>query len=166
METQFNSIQLAPMISQEQRAILQSFLSMKPGTNYRAEWERVCKVKANAPYSVSKRVSAIVRAGITYDNQKTVQGQRASGELPAENPGMSWGEWLIFPLLKTHKGKLYLRFYPASFPGAIKRAFVVDGQAVEKESVAPYLYASELQDKSGVNCFDIKLDNLISFGKA
>ena len=108
-------------------------------------------MRANCPFSIEKQVEATVRAGINYDNLGAVKEKRETGELPAKNAGLSWGEWLIYPYVISHKGNNYFRFYP--FPGGnIVTKYFRDGERVEFEQVEPYLLSSEKGEKTG-DCF-------------
>lgn len=138
--------------------LLQKFLA-KTGQICSVSWERDCKTRQGSP-KVSKTVSAVVRAGLSYDSQAVVKEKRETGELPAKNAGLTWGEWLIFPYVIAHKGNHYFRFYP--FPGGkVETAWQLDGRPADFEQVAPYLLASEKQEKNG-DCFVVKAESILS----
>lgn len=140
--------------------LIENFLAKK-GQICSVTWQRSCKVKKNIPFSIEKRVCAVVRAGINYDNLNNVQEKRENGELPAENAGLPWGKWFVFPYIIEHKGEKYLRFYP--FPnGEVKRVFLLDGAEVPFETVENFLLASEKQERDG-DCFNVRESSVVSF---
>ena len=139
--------------------LLKTFLD-KTGQICSVVWRRSCKVRANCPFAIEKEVCATVRAGLNYDNQAVVKEKRETGELPAKNAGLSWGEWLIFPYVISHKGQNYFRFYP--FPGGkVVTQYFRDGERVNFEQVEQYLLASEKQDKSG-DCFVVNESSIVN----
>lgn len=138
---------------------LQIFLG-KTGQICSVTWQRDCKVLKACPHKIEKRVSAILRAGLNYDNQAIVKEKREIGELPSENVGLLWGAWFVFPYVIAHKGENYLRFFP--FPnGRIERTFLLDGKEVPFETVENYLLASEKTEKTGY-CFNVRESSILS----
>lgn len=138
---------------------LKSFLD-KTGQICSVVWRRSCKVRVNCPFSIEKEVTATVRAGIDYDNQKAVQVKRENGELPEKNNGLPWGKWLVFPYVIEHKGQNYFRFYPFN-GGKVTTQFFRDGERVTFEQVEPYLLASEKAEKSG-DCFVVNESSILN----
>lgn len=124
-------------------------------------WERPCKTRAAFKHlNLVKRVSCVGRVGLNHENRQAVQDARASGELPSENQGLPWGEWLLAPYFITHRGALYVRLYPVegSTPKAV---FLHDGNEVSKESLRAYLLASEFDEvDSAIGCMTLKAENL------
>ncbi|RMD51067.1 hypothetical protein D6827_02940 [Candidatus Parcubacteria bacterium] len=83
---------------------------------------------------VKKHVHGVFRAGVNYDNKASVQEKRENGELPAENAGLPWGEWLKPPYLVSHKGNIYVRLYPT--PNCkVESYFTIDGEKVSDEEI-------------------------------
>jgi len=143
------------------RAILTMFYSMIAGAFYRVTWTRTVKTRKEfASLAILKTVSAMVKAGIEYDNKASVVAKRESGELPTENQGLPWGVWFDYPHVIEHKGAYYLRFYPASEFGKMEVQFTLDGKPVTKEAIAQYCLASELVERDNIDCFTLKLDTL------
>jgi hypothetical protein len=90
--------------------ILETFLS-KRGQFLSVVWQRLAKVRKTCQDVIEKRVVAhSIRAGVSYDSMANVQYKRESGELPAENAGLPWGTWFLFPHIIEHKGGYYFRF--------------------------------------------------------
>jgi hypothetical protein len=102
----------------------------------------------------------IGRMGIDYDNMASVQAKRESGELPAENKGLPWGTWDIFPFMIEHKGAYYLRLYAGTSDKVKPEVhFFRNGQEVSKESIKADCLASETEEKTG-DCFCCKVENM------
>lgn len=141
-----------------QSELLKNFLA-KTGQICSVTWKRDCKTLKNCPHKIEKMVSAVVRAGINYDKQAVVQEKRETGELPAENQGLPWGKWFVFPYVIEHKSEFYLRFYP--FPGGkITRQFFMDGKPVEFQDVEAVLLASEKTESTG-DCFNVRASSVL-----
>lgn len=142
-------------------------VGQKKGANLRAVWERPMKVRKSAgDVTITKMTSAVVRGGIDYDNIKTVQEGRENGEKPAENAGLTWGEWVEFPFHIAHKGNDYLRLYPASgiefTPNVV---YFMNGKEVKKDEIESLCLASEFKvNEKKPECFTIKAENLITIG--
>lgn len=79
------------------------------GAFMRLKVRRPLKMKKGQP-TFFKEWVAVVRPGIDYDNIGTVQEKRETGELPAENAGLPYGQWFQFPYVIEHKGKFQYRF--------------------------------------------------------
>lgn len=134
------------------------------GANCSATWIRPLKTLKGITSNVHKLTVAVVRGWVDYDNLASVQEGRANGDLPAENAGLPWGEWVEFPVHIAHKGMDYLRLYPASGLNFIpKTTYFVDGKEVSKEEARAICLASEFRvDGEVPTCFTIKADSLVS----
>ena len=117
------------------------------------------KTRKGTASIVEKMVSGVFRAGINYDNKQSVQDKRESGELPAVNAGLPWGQWLIFPHVISHKGNLYLRIYPAN-QNQVKSEYFLNGISARREEIEPLCLASEFTERESVECMTIKLENV------
>lgn len=137
-------------------------LAERKGQNMRAQWKRSMKTRKGVMHKVEKLTACVVRAGMDYDNLKTVQEARESGALPAENAGLPWGRWLTFPFLIEHKGVHYVRMYPPSLDIAPEAVYLKDGEIVSKEDIAPLCLASEFPQGEPPKCFTIKANDLIA----
>ena len=87
------------------------------------------------------------RIGVTYDNKADVKEGRADGSMPSENQGLKWGEYMDGSNGKIilHKGKTYLVI--DAFANSIETIWYMDGKEVTKESIRPYLLASEFSSE-------------------
>lgn len=129
-------------------------------------WVRPMKTRKGVTDTVTKTVRCVGRVGLAYDNRAAVQDARESGELPATNAGLPWGEWFavngesFFPYLITHKGNLYLRIYPV--PGrAPKVIYKLNGRIVSKAEIAHLCLASEFSEvKEDIGCMTLGVNAL------
>ncbi len=121
---------------------------------------RPLKVRKGMP-EILKHSTFQCRVGVTYDNIGVVQEKRESGELPAENQGLPWGEWEIFPYVIAHKGEKYLRC--TMLRNGFHRApvFTVDGTEIPRDEAQRMALASEFADRDdGPDVFNIKLSSV------
>jgi len=138
------------------------------GQHLRVAWQRQCKTLKGAP-SIQKRVVAFVRTGIDYANLAKVKAGIANGERGPIAPIWNGkGEWAEFPFIQRHKetGREYVRMFPAVFDNLkspIVSEYLLRGQVVDKQEVAPFLQSCELRDTSP-DCFTVKADDVVSVG--
>ena len=131
---------------------------------------QIVTVNARRKIKVRKSVSAIVekestfqaQVGVNYDNKQSVISKRESGELPAENAGLPWGQWEIFPYVISHNGKKYFRFSTVrnNFVPIVR--YFVDGKETEKSEVVPLCLGSEFAEKEERDCFTFHLGDILS----
>lgn len=123
-------------------------------------WNRPAKVRKGCAVEITKEVRCVARVGVDHEHRAKVQAARESGELPSENQGLPWGQWLLFPYLITHKGKLYLRIYPVEGrrPHVIYR---MNGQIVSKEEIKQFCLASEFSEvNEQIGCMTLSVEHL------
>ena len=160
-----------PTSSPEQSAIIDAFYAMQPGAFYRVQWTRQLKIRKSFPgVNITKHVSAMVKAGIEYDNKASVQAKRESGDLPSVNAGLPWGTWYDYPRAIEHKGQYYLRLYPANeFGRTVSTYQLTIGNVIRdcaEDEARTIALASELHDSDKpIDCFTVKLQNLIGFAR-
>ena len=135
------------------------------GQNLRLSWKREAKTYKTANVIVEKQTLAVIRLGVNYENM-SVNAERETGPLP-------WGQWVkgYEHFLIEHKGMYYLAITTAG--GALKQGtekparikcmvkWFLNGIPTDKETVTPYLLASELNENKGVR-FTIKLGSLMT----
>lgn len=140
--------------------VRQAIAATPKGSNIIVEWVRPMKTRKGVQDVLTKSVRMVGRIGIDYDNMKDVQAKRESGELPAENAGLPWGEWLEFPYLIGHKGQTYLRLANGTSDKVHPEChYFRNGIEVTKESLDAELLASEKEEKKG-DCFTCKTENM------
>jgi hypothetical protein len=143
-------------------ATVKSAIAAAPkGANIILEWVRPAKVKKAAQGdNIEKHVRMVGRMGIEYDAMKSTVERRESGEAPAENAGLPWGEWLEYPYLIQHKGKVYLRLYVGTSRKVTPKVeWTRNGQPVSREDIESALLASEKSERKG-DTFTCTLANL------
>ena len=122
---------------------------------------RPVKMRKGQP-EVTKTSQFQCRVGVNYDNIASVKEGRANGELPAENAGLPWGEWLEFPYTIGHKGETYVRC--TMLNNGFRRAPVfalADGTEVDKDTVRQGALASEFREGDDNAVFNIKVGSLV-----
>lgn len=137
-------------------------LKAKKGANLSVVFDRQLKTRKGVTEKITKVTRIVARGGVDYDNLGIVQEKRENGELPSENAGLPWGEWVEFPLHIRHKDVDYARFYPASGIGfAPQVSYFIDGAEVSKEQVQTLCLASEFPKRDEAPlCFTIKAHNV------
>lgn len=137
-------------------------------------WERDCHTRKGVTVNVRKRTSGVVRVGIDYDNVRDVRDGRENGTLPAENNGLPWGQWEVFPLSILHKECRYFRFYFATGADGkrdrLHVSYFLDGKPIEKEVLKEMgiCLAKEFPDEKPdeeMNTFTVKEADIVAFGE-
>lgn len=123
--------------------------------------ERAMKVRKGQD-PITKRSEFQARVGVNYDNIANVQEKRASGELPAENAGLPWGEWALFPYVITHKGEYYVRCTVVRNNFRKAPVYVRNGLVISKEEAQAACLASEFSERDDNDVFNIKLSSVLS----
>jgi hypothetical protein len=117
-----------------------------------------------------KETTTVVRCGIAYDNRAIVVEKRESGDLPAENAGLSGKEWVEFPVIlrSVKSGELSIRLTPSSFGIVPKvRYLTPDGEEVSKETAIAACLASEFpKTKETPLAFDVPIKYLTLLHRA
>lgn len=103
---------------------------------------RPLKMKKGVP-QYYKEWRAVVKPGINYENIGEVKEKRETGELPAENAGLPYGQWFQFPYVVEYRGKFHYRFVPKKGT-KVKTVYLNNkGQEVSKEEALTGALASE-----------------------
>ena len=145
---------------QTQTQMLELLMSRK-GQIVTVKTQRPVKMKKGQP-AVMKASEFQCRVGVNYDNIQVVKEGRANGELPAENQGLPWGEWIEFPYTIGHKGETYVRC--TLLNNGFRRAPVftlADGTVVDKDVVKAGALASEFREGDDSVVFNIKVSSLV-----
>lgn len=101
------------------------------------------------------------RVGVNYDNITAVKEARADGSIPAENAGLPWGEWLVFPYVIAHKGAHYFRCTSVHNDSAIPRViYTRNGVEISKDEAKADALASEFGDKDEREVFTVKVESI------
>jgi hypothetical protein len=127
-------------------------------------WQRTVKTAAAFKHlTIEKKTTVTARTGVEYDNIKAVQEKRESGELPAENAGLPFGEWTVYPYVIRHNGQDYARIYTAK--NAIPNCeWYMDGKRIDRAQGLSFLTPSDrkrAEEKSSLDCFTVKMNDVI-----
>lgn len=142
-------------------------LKTNPMSNRTLIMGKQLKTYKGIQHVVERVTRMVVRGGGEYDELKATKEGRESGELPAENAGLPWGQWAQYPYLIEHKGEPYVRFYPASgMDVTTKQPFIpvseyyVDGELSTKEIAKQLCTASNFSNSERSGCFTIRASNV------
>ena len=141
------------------QAMLDKLLSRK-GQIVTMLTERDCKVRKGRD-PIRKRSEFQCRVGVNYDNIKTVIEGRADGSKPAENAGLPWGEWALFPYVITHKGEYYIRCTTLPNGNHKPAQFLRNGNMITREEAQADCLASEFSEGDRGEVFNIKVSSLV-----
>ena len=146
--------------------------------NYKGQFVKIKTLKALNLTAANKKAGNVIvlkeseyvcRIGIKYDNIADVIAKRESGELPKENAGMSWGEWVpgLYNYVKRHTKKgetvvnLYFRLYTCKGANQYRRAqYFVNGKPVDKETAQSFC-TKFAEDGDIKDCFEIYIRDIV-----
>jgi hypothetical protein len=130
------------------------------GSYVKMEWKSVKKtLKAHKSDIVEKVSVGVNRLGIEYSNLSSVN---------RPSQGLAYGEFMenLEKFIIEYKGTYYLRVYPSkSSSHKITSVYYLNGEPTTKEYLIENGICSESALKGStdeLDCFNIKLDNLIS----
>lgn len=119
------------------------------------------------PMKVRKGQEAILklstfqaRVGVEYDNIQAVKDKRATGELPAVNAGLPWGEWYDYPHIIEHKGEYYYRCTRVRNTFTPQVEYTCQGQPITRAEAEAMCLASEFRGDTDNEVFTIKVASL------
>jgi hypothetical protein len=134
-------------------------LNKKRGTIATLTTLRPMKVRKNKE-PIMKLSTFQCRVGVEYDNIKAVQDKRASGELPAVNAGLPWGEWFDYPHIIEHKGEYYYRCTRVRNDFVPQVEYTRNGIQITKAEAELDCLASEFRGDTDNEVFTIKVQSL------
>ena len=140
-------------------------LKYQKGSFISVELERPAKVLKGVTQAIVKQTKMVARLGINYDNMQQTQDKRESGEAPAQNAGLPWGEWDVYPYVIKHKGEKYLRMYADKHQ--VKTTYLVNGIETPKNELKSILQSSEfkaIDDNTTQLTMTVKADTIKSIG--
>lgn len=112
--------------------------------------------------AITKTSEFQCRVGVNYDNIKAVQEKRAEGQLPAENAGLPWGEWVDFPYVIAHKGEYYVRCTILRNAHRKSPSFTRGGVEISRDEAQVACLASEFREGDDNDVFNVKLSAIRS----
>lgn len=128
---------------------------------------QIVTISTVRPLKVRKGVEKILkysefqcRIGVNYDNIESVKEKRVSGELPAENAGLPWGTWKVFPYIIEHNGEEYIRCATVESGFVKTPIFMQDGKEIGIEDAKRFALASEFKSRD-TDVFNIKVSSII-----
>lgn len=143
------------------QSMMLELLMARKGQIVTVKTERPLKVKKNQR-EIIKTSEFQCRVGVDYDAIKVVKEGRENGDLPAENAGLPWGEWIEFPYTIGHKGETYVRC--TRLNSTFRREPVykyLDGTVIDKATAKLAALASEFKEGVDSVVFNIKLSSLL-----
>jgi len=141
--------------------VLMSRILSKKGQIATLTTERTMKTRKGFD-TIIKTSTYQTRLGIDYDNLSKVIVKREVGDLPAENQGLKYGEWFIFPFLINYKDVLQLRCnrFNSNFKNITE--YTCNGVSIDMDTVKARCLASEFKSGASPDVFNIKLDSIIN----
>ena len=106
-------------------------------------YRRPCKTVSTFLGTLEKLTRVQCRGGVAFDNIGLVQEKREDGTYPAENQGLPWGNWKVYPYIIENKGKEFYRF-SILHDGLNEVTYILNGAVTRKEDIEKYLVPSEL----------------------
>lgn len=121
--------------------------------------ERPMKMRKAQP-QILKLSEFQCRVGVNYDRIKAVQAKRTEGVLPADNAGLPWGEWAVFPYVITHKGEYYVRCTVLRNSHRNTAEYRLGDQVITREAAETACLASEFRNSDHNDVFNIRVSSI------
>ena len=150
--------------------IIQQITSLKHGTFVRVKYRTDIKPAARfKDLKIEKIVEATVRVGVSYSNLSAVKERRATETKPMNPSHVQWWRWCegyrnIMKEKISDPSQRYITFATIPNGGNVKVLWYINGESVPEEEVRAITIPS-YWNKSNLDVFDVKLENLISVGK-
>lgn len=150
------------------KELQEKILKLRKGSFQKLSWGRELKLYKkyeNEGIKITKISEGIVRFGVEYDNMKSVQQKRESGELPQDNQGLNGLEWILYPyLLKNPKTKKeYIRVNTTG--NRIRTRYFLNGKEISREVAEQYCTASNFSNGNPIEVFNVGIENIIAVGE-
>lgn len=128
---------------------------------------QIVTIKTIRPLKVRKGVSEILkesefqcRIGVNYDNISAVQEKRENGKLPAQNAGLPWGTWKVFPYVIEHKNEEYVRCSKVNTEFFKTPIYTQNGKEIVVDDVKKLALASEFYSSES-DVFNIRVSSIV-----
>lgn len=120
-------------------------------------------------HKIEKIVEATVRVGVSYSNLSAVKERKAAEQQSAKSNHIQWWKWCegyrnIMKEKISDPSQKYITFATVPNGGNIKVYWYINGKSATEEEVLAITIPS-YWNKSNLDVFDVKLENLISVGK-
>ncbi len=150
--------------------IIRKVASLKHGAfvrvKYRTDVQPSAKFKG---HKIEKIVETTVRVGVSYSNLSAVKERRASEPYAIKQQPVQWWKWSdgyrnVIKEKISDPSQRYVTFATVPSGGNTRVYWYIDGKYVSEEEVRTITVPS-YWNKSNLDVFDVKLENLISIGK-
>ena len=150
--------------------IIHKVTSLKHGAfvrvKYRTDVQPSAKFKG---HKIEKIVETTVRVGVSYSNLSAVKERRATETKPTGPSHVQWWRWSdghrnVIKEKISDPSQRYVTFATVPSGGNTRVCWYIDGKSVSEEEVRTITVPS-YWNKSNLDVFDVKLENLISVGK-
>lgn len=138
---------------------IHKLFAIPKGRFVRLTLERSLKVRKGKE-EIIKHSECTIRIACEYENLSQVKEIREDGKEKGE---MAWGTWMIYPILKEHKGNYYIRAtaVPNNDNCVPRTSFTRNGLEISKDEAKADALASEFYEKDLV-VFDVKISNIVA----
>ena len=150
--------------------IVEKIKSLKHGAFVRIKYRTEVKPSAKfKDYKVEKVVEATVRVGVSYSNLSAVKERRLTEVKSAKPSHVQWWRWCegyrnIMKEKISDPSQRYITFATIPNGGNVKVFWYINGKSSSEEEVRTITIPS-YWNKSNLDVFDVKFENLISVGK-
>lgn len=150
--------------------IIQQITSLKHGVFVRIKYRTDIKPAAKfKDYEIYKIVEATVRVGVSYSNLSAVKERKSAEVKPANPSHVQWWRWCegyrnIMKEKISDPSQRYITFATVPNGGNIKVLWYINGKPASEDEVRAITIPS-YWNKSNLDVFDVKLENLISVGE-
>lgn len=120
-------------------------------------------------HKIEKVVEATVRVGVSYSNLSAVKERRLTEAKSANPSHVQWWRWCegyrnIMKEKISDPSQRYITFATIPNGGNVKVCWYIDGRPVSEKEVRKITVPS-YWNKSNLDVFDVKLENIIFVGK-
>lgn len=151
-------------------SIIEKVKSLRHGAFVRIKYRT--DVKPSAKFKdrkIEKVVEVTARVGVSYSNLSAVKERRAAETQRSKPTHIQWWKWCdgyrnIMKEKISDPSQKYITFATIPNGGNIKVYWYIDGKSASEEEVRT-ITISSYWNKSNLDVFDVKLENLISVGK-
>ena len=133
----------------------------------RVTWQSTVKPAAAHGSRVLRKVTTcLVMRGAEYQNLSEVKAAKSAttatpSGAAAQDGGLPWGEWDVYPHIITHKGTDYARLYVLD--GTITSIYMVDGEVVTRDEFNTFLTPSAANaGRPSGGTVTVKIENIKS----
>ena len=149
--------------------IIEKVKSLRHGAFVRIKYRTDIKPSAKfKDRKIEKIVEATVRVGISYSNLSAVKERRAIEPQSIKPNHVQWWKWCegyrnIMKEKISDPSQKYIAFATIPNGGNVKVYWYINGKSASEEKVRAITIPS-YWNKSNLDVFDVKLENLISVG--